>query len=319
MIEKKKRIFNAPKVTIIIVHFYNINLLIDCLKSINNISYTNYEIIVVNNGLQSELSLKDLHEFNGCIAMVIQNPINEGYARGNNMGILRALHDNIDYILLLNDDTILAPDFLDILIEEAEKSPDVGMLGPKIYYFDEPKKIWFAGAIFNWKTCMISFPGTDQFEDKSEDEPFDSDYITGCALLVKKKVIEKIGLLDERFFLYWEDVDWGLRARKAGFTNLVVPNSHIWHKISVSTGGTDSPLKAYHKARSHLYFSKLHTPWVTNKLKRRLLRDIGWLLLKSQNKNRFRSALAYFSAIMDCRLRKEGAGPALLWDIQLRQ
>jgi GT2 family glycosyltransferase len=159
----------------------------------------------------------------------------------------------------------------------------------------------------------VSTDGFDQFQEQQDSGPVESDYITGCTLLVKKEVIEKIGLLNEDFFLYWEDVDWGIRAMKAGFKNLIVPSAHIWHKISVSAGGPDSPLKAYHKTRSHLYMAKLHTPYALTRLQRAFLRDISWLLLKSSDESRVKKAMAYLMAIMDYYRGRKDIGPHWLW------
>jgi len=303
----------GPKISIIIVHLDNQLALVDCLKSCQKILYPNYEIIIVKNGSKSQLSLTALQGFAERVSMIINSAENVGYARGNNLGIQKALTHNANYILLLNDDTIVPPNFLDILVEEGEKSSNIGMLGPKIYYASESNRICFSGAYFNRQTCMLSFPGADQFDERSEGEPYDSDYITGCALLIKREVIEKIGLLNERFFLYWEDVDWGLRAKKAGFKNIIVPSAHIWHKVSVSTGGMESPLKAYHKTRSHLAMAKLHTPWALNKLQRGFFRDVAWLVLKSSSKDRIKKALAYLAAIKDYHLGKTDRGPHWLW------
>jgi GT2 family glycosyltransferase len=187
------------------------------------------------------------------------------------------------------------------------------MLGPAIYYFDEPDRIWFAGARFDMQTCTISSKEFGKIHQRKDYGPIQSDYITGCALMVKREVVEKIDLLNERFFLYWEDVDWGLRAMKAGFKNLVVPEAQIWHKISVSAGGPDSPLKAYHKTRSHLLMAKLHAPWALSRLQGTFFRDIAWLLLKSSDNKRMRRARAYLAAIKDYHLHKTGEGPHWLW------
>ncbi|MDO9575951.1 MAG: glycosyltransferase family 2 protein, partial [bacterium] len=212
------------------------------------------------------------------------------------------------------DDTVVSPDFLDILVATGENNPDVGMLGPKIYYFDEPKRIWFAGAKFDEQTGLIFASHSDEIGNNRKDEkPEESDYVTGCALLVKKRLIDIIGILDERFFLYWEDVDWGLRAKKAGFKNLTVPSAHIWHKVSVSTGGMESPLRAYHKTRSHLVMAKLHAPWALNRLHWRFFRDIAWLLFRSSDREKIKKVRAYFAAIIDYHLGKTGRGPHWLW------
>jgi GT2 family glycosyltransferase len=188
------------------------------------------------------------------------------------------------------------------------------MLGPKIYYFDEPQRIWFAGARFDEETGLISFPHSDEIEKNGKNEKLEgSDYVTGCAMLIKRKTIEEIGLLDERFFLYWEDVDWGLRAKKAGFKNILIPNAHIWHKVSVSAGGVNSPLRAYHKTRSHLLLAKLHAPGTLYSLQADFLRDIAWLLLKSKDVARFNKTLAYMAAIKDYHMSRTDKGPQWLW------
>lgn len=303
-----------PKISIIIAHFDSFLTLIDCLKSLQKLNYPDFEIIIVNNGMNSKLARAVMHEITELDVDVINCHENLGYARANNSGIKKALIRRADYVLLLNDDTIVSPDFLNILVEEGEKSSNIGMLGPKIYYADEPNTIWFSGACFNRQTCMISTPDSNQFDKSEGGKPFNSDYITGCALLIKREVIEKIGLLDERFFLYWEDVDWGLRAKKAGFKNIIVPSAHIWHKVSVSTGGMDSPLRAYHKTRSHLLMAKLHAPWTLNRLHWGFSRDIAWLILKSSDENRIKKAYAYFAAIRDYHWGKTGEGPHWLWE-----
>jgi GT2 family glycosyltransferase len=304
---------HIPKVVIIILHFDSRDTLTECLRSCQRISHPNHEIIIVKTGLRSNLRLASMQDIASSVSKIINTKENVGYARGNNLGIQDALSHKADYVLLLNDDTIVSPNFLEILVEVGERSPDIGMLGPKIYYFDEPNKVWFAGAGFDYQTCRVIAPASDQVDQGEDSVPFESDYITGCALLVKRAAIERIGLLDERFFLYWEDVDWGLRAKKARLTNLVVPSSHIWHKVSVSIGGPDSPLKAYHKTRSHLLIAKLHAPGALNKLQRGYFRDIAWLLLKSSDKDRIKKARAYFSAIRDYHFGRTNGGLSWLW------
>jgi GT2 family glycosyltransferase len=300
-----------PKVYIIILHSKSISCLIDCLSSLDKITYKNCAIIVVNNGSND---LTDINKHIKRKIQLIKTPSNLGFARGNNLGIKEALRNRADYVLLLNDDTIVTPDFLSTLVAAGENHPDVGMLGPKIYYYDEPQKIWFAGARFDERTGVIFALHSDKIgKSRKDNKPEDSDYITGCALLVKKKLIDIVGLLDERFFLYWEDVDWGLRAQKAGFTNLIVPNAHIWHKVSVSTGGMDSPLRAYHKTRSHLLMAKLHAPCTLNRLHWGFSRDIAWLLFKSTDLERVKKARAYISAIKDYHLGRTHKGPLWLW------
>lgn len=304
----------CPMVSIIIVHFDNQVLLLECLESCNGLTYPNHEIIVVTNGSKSQFALSELQAIAARVTVSVSSNENIGYSKANNLGIREALNHDANYILLLNDDTIVSPDFLNILVEEGERSAGAGILGPEIFYATRPKKIWFAGAKFDFKNCKVSTDGFDEGDGREDSLPVESDYISGCALLIKRSTIEKIGLLDERFFLYWEDVDWGLRAQRVGFKNIVVPSAKIWHKVSVSTGGMDSPLRAYHKTRSHLLFAKIHSPWALNKLYIGFLRNVAWLLLKPNDQDRVRKARAYISAIRDYSLERTDKGPKWLWE-----
>jgi GT2 family glycosyltransferase len=121
-------------------------------------------------------------------------------------------------------------------------------------------------------------------------------------------------MLDERFFLYWEDVDWGLRCSNAGLKNLIVPASHIWHKISVTSGGIDSLPRVYHKRRSHLLMARIYSPQSLCKIQRKIFRDIVWLLLKSSDKMWLKKIFACLFAIIDYRSGKIDKGPDWLWE-----
>ncbi|MFH2204581.1 MAG: glycosyltransferase family 2 protein [Elusimicrobiota bacterium] len=297
-----------PKVSIIILHFKDVPCLRACLESLEKITYTNHEVIVVNNG-PDELTAVEERE-----VRILRSLSNVGFARGNNSGIMAALQDRADYVLLLNDDTVVRPDFLDLLVDAGESDPDAGMLGPMICYFDEPQRIWFAGAAFDESTARLSFARADEVDDgKSDAKPEESDFITGCALLVKRALIERVGLLDERYFLYWEDVDWGLRAKESGYKCIVVPAAKILHKVSRSTGGQDSALRSYHKTRSHLLLAGTHAPRAKRQVLAGFARDIAWLLVKSSGPGRGKKARAYLAAMIDHYLGRTGEGPRWLW------
>ena len=288
----------SPRVCVIILNVANTPCLVECLASLRGISYPNYEIILVHNGRYDSELEKAVSPFSAKLAELIHTGSNTGFAKGNNIGIARALQKGADYVLLLNDDTIVSRDFMDILVAAAEKDPGAGMLGPEVLYYGDRERISFAGARFDPASGTFSFPHADELSSKSGiTEPFESDFITGCALLVKKGLIDKIGLLDERFFLYWEDSDWGLRAKAAGFRCLVVPAARIWHKVSASSGGGDSPSKAYYKTFGNFMFAEMYAPGAKIKILTGFMRDIVWLLLKSTDNSRFNKAWAYTKAI----------------------
>lgn len=237
-----------PKVFIIIVNYNGYKDTIECLQSLQKITYKNYEVVVVDNASPNK-SVAELKK-NLFGAKLIENKENLGFAGGNNTGIKYALENKADYVLLLNNDTIVEPDFLSILIEEGEKNSKAGILGSLICYYDEPNKIWFAGGKINWlltKGTHIDYnrviPAEAGIQAHSSKK---TDYITGCCLLIKKNVIDKIGMMDDDYFLYYEDTDWNLRAQKAGFESIIVPKSKIYHKISQSTKAESASYIYYH-------------------------------------------------------------------------
>lgn len=300
-----------PKICAVILNIADTTGLVECLRSLDKTVYRNLEVIVVHNGPGDEEFAGEVRRASAKITEVVFTGFNAGFAAGNNAGIKRALKNGAEYVLLLNDDTVVAPDFIDRLAAEARKDPAIGMLGPRIFYFSEPEKIWFSGARFNRDDCSFSFPGADLTAAAyGQNEPEATDYVTGCAVLAGRKLIEEIGLLDERFFLYWEDSDWGLRAAAAGFKSVVVPAARIWHKVSVSSGGNDSPLKAYYKTRGRFLFARLHAPPARNKILREIMRDIAWLLFKSSDPGKIKKSAVRLLAFVHYLAGRTGSGPA---------
>jgi GT2 family glycosyltransferase len=162
-----------------------------------------------------------------------------------------------DYALLLNNDTEVAPNSLGLLVEAMEADPDAGIAGPTVYYFDRRDVIWSAGGAIDWKRGCTWMVGLDQVEQgQFGKSPRTVDFVTGCALLIKMPVVERVGVLDQRFFAYYEDTEWCVRAQRAGFRVLHVPLAHIWHKISPSAQA-DSPQVHYYMTRNRLLFLKL--------------------------------------------------------------
>jgi GT2 family glycosyltransferase len=302
-----------PKVAIIILHLDDREALRDCLRSCGALTYGNCDIIVVENGSKVAWNLTELKSLASCVTEIVKSPVNLGYARGNNLGIDRALAQGAEYVVLLNDDTEVAPHSLDILVGAGEKDKQVGALCPMIYYFSARHTIWFGGGRFNPVSYELSAPNAGTIDAGGQQELIDSDWLTGCCLVLKRSVLEKLGPLDERFFIYWGDTDFSLRIKKVGFRTVVVPRAHIWHKVSLSTGGDSSPLKAYHKARGELLFAQVHAPRAMLKVYRAILRDIGWLLLKSHDGNRLRKARALVAAVRDYHLGCVDRGPSWLW------
>ena len=306
-----------PRVSAVILHLDDTASLLECLASLRQVNYPAFDITVVHNGLPDAELEKNLSPFSGMLSGVMHTGGNLGFSLGNNLGIKRALEKGADYVLLLNDDIVVNPDFLDIIVEEAEKNPMTGMIGPEVLHFSDRARISFRGAKLDRESGSFFFPHADEISSPELTvEPVESDYVNGCALLVRKSLIDHIGLLDERFFIYWEESDWGLRAKRAGFRCLVVPRAKIWHKVSVTTGGNNSPFKIYHKTRSHLFFAGRHCPGLTGRLIYEDLRDCAWLIYKSGQRGRIRKAAAYLAGIAGYLAGSSGVGPAWLRDVR---
>lgn len=245
-----------PLVAIILVNFNSYSDTIECIKSIKNITYENYKIVVVDNGStkgdeKSITFLKDNTYY-------IQSKINLGFSGGNNLGInFSKKKFSPDYYLLLNNDTIVKKDFLKFLVISAINNYNTGIICGKICYFDEPEVIWFAGGSFNKKTGMADHIGYNKVD--SNFEPFEEEieFATGCMMLLPKFTIEKVGYLDEEYFLYAEDTDYSCRVRNAGLKIIYNNLSVIYHKVSKSSQNNN--LITYYMVRNNLYIIKKYS------------------------------------------------------------
>lgn len=223
----------CPTVSIIILNWNSYEVTRDCLASLEKIDFPNREVVLVDNGSHDGSPDRLQKEFPW--VRLIRNERNLGFTGGNNVGIRDALERRPNYLLLLNNDTVVAPNFLSELVRVAESDAQIGLLNPKIYYFDPPDRIWYAGGIRRpWRVFPIHL-GLRQRDDGSYNLTREVSFITGCALLIKTAVVRKIGLLDDMFFLSFEDADWSMRASREGFKQFYVPASVIWHKDSYDT------------------------------------------------------------------------------------
>jgi len=260
---------NNQKVFITILNWNGKVDTLNCLSSLQKCTYSNQEIVVVDNG-SSDDSVEQIKLLFPSVTL-LETGKNLGYAEGNNVGIRYALEKNADYVLLLNNDTTVAPDFLDQLVLAAQQHPDTGVFGATLLYMDKPNTVWFAGAKWNSNTLTFDYP----FQDQILPDNFDTttDYACGAALFFRAKVAQSIGLLDARFFLVWEESDWCLRATRAGYGCIMVPSAYVWHKVGASFDGESSPLRQYFSYRNRLL-------WAEKNLS---LKDLLYLIKDSSN------------------------------------
>jgi GT2 family glycosyltransferase len=267
---------------------------IDCIEYLlkNKTNYEDFEIIVIDNGSKdnSVLKLEEIaSKYNLCF---INNKENLGFAEGNNAGIRVARGE---WILLLNNDTVFKEDFILKMAEAAMDNPDVAAIGPKIYYYDVPSKVWYNGGKI---TKYYNFVGGFSNESGHYKQV---EWITGCALMINKKALEKVGLLDDDFFMYNEDVDWCIRARKAGLSLIYTPYAGLWHIGSKTT--SESFKKSF-----QIYYGYRNRLFIINKNTRGLeyiylvciiLSGSFYRIIESIVQGNFDSAKGYWFAMID--------------------
>jgi GT2 family glycosyltransferase len=247
----------SPKVSIVVVNWNGFDVTRECLASLAAIDYTNYEVVLVDNGSADGSADKLAAEFPDTI--VLRNRENLGFTGGNNVGMRCALERGTDYILLLNNDTVAAPNFLTELISVAESDERIGILNPKIYYFDPPTKLWYAGGVYIPWIGIGTHIGAGKSDHPRYSKMKDVSFVTGCAFLIKAAVIREIGLLDERFFYTSEDTDWSIRAIRAGYRALYVPASVIWHKQSYDVKrNAGKSFRDYYNIRNIILLARKH-------------------------------------------------------------
>jgi GT2 family glycosyltransferase len=241
-----------PKVFIVLLNWNGFNDTVECVNSIKKITYGNYEIIIVDN--ESENDFEKLENIYSNEIILIRSDVNLGFAGGNNLGIKYALKNDADFVLLLNNDTTVEPDFLDGLIKSGIEK-EFGIVAPKIlnYYF--PNIIWSAGGKISW----LGASGYSFGEGKTTEKFIENRYVTfvsGCCMLINKEIFNNIGFFEEDYFLYCEDTDFCKRVIDAGFKILFVADSIVYHKINTSTKRDISYLPIYYQTRNRLYFAR---------------------------------------------------------------
>ena len=289
-----------PRVAIVILNWNGWLDTIECLESVYQMGYPNFDVIVVDNGSEND-SVKKIREYaDGKIPVkspfftyimenkpinyieytrqeiekvkenpsdipppqrliIIKNEKNYGFAVGNNIAIRYVLNSHIQkYILILNNDTVVDKSLLDKLVVQAESDKMIGFIGPKTYYYDYHGRtdvINFSGgrlSLWRGNSYPIGFGGVDRGQ---HDLISNVDYVEGSCFLARKEVFEKIGYFDKTFFTYWEETDLCIRARKAGYRLIYMPEAKIWHKVASSSKGK---VRSYYFARNRILFVKRH-------------------------------------------------------------
>ncbi len=285
---------SSPKIAIIVLNWNGKADTLACLGSVALIDYPNYAAIVVDNGSTDDSVAAIRSQFPS--VALIKNQENLGYAEGNNVGIRFALQTDAELIFLLNNDTLVDPQILNAFVAGFEHYPQAGILGAKIYLFNQRDTLDHWGGTWNPRKGIFDLIGLREKEiPGKEAAPQPLDYVCGAALIAKRTVYENLGLLDPRFFLLWEEADFCYRAKKAGIATMTCPGAHLYHKVSASFKG--KPHSTYFwwrnrllwiqknctaKERFALYFWVL-LPQIIKRLKIKLLKTVQLRIRKMLN------------------------------------
>lgn len=312
-----------PKISIIILNWNGWQDTIECLESVYEIDYSNYDVIIVDNGSKDN-SIYKIHEY--CMGnlkvksnffgykthnkqieiveidekglkanldykirnldsnrkiFIIKNDKNYGFAKGNNIGINFSINNlNPDYILLLNNDTVVNDDFLKELIKCFKNHQNIAAIQPSIFFYDQKEKIQSIGGTLN----IITGKESDIIDTK--EDLVECDRLIGASMLIKRSALEKIGLIDERYFLYMEETDWCYRAKKANYSLKGCKKSKIWHKMQKSLGSGNTILDYYWTRNMILFYrknSKRYLPTFIVFFSIRILKQIFFLILNRKS------------------------------------
>lgn len=239
-------------VCIILVNYNGYEDTKECVESIVKCHYSNYKIMIMDNASKETFSLKN-DDFLNAHCEIIYSPKNEGFSEGNNIGIQAAEKYNPKYILLLNNDTVVQPDFLNELVSAAKSEPNVAITTSLINYYYDKDNSWYNYGKYN---RTLGYTTMVTSNEKIPKEPFSISFSTGCLMLISYDFIKKYGMLSNEYFLYSEDTEYCMRAIiKGGYKMLCVPKVLIYHKVNASTG-TGSKMQQYYLIRNYLIVAK---------------------------------------------------------------
>lgn len=239
-----------PLVSILTVQYNQVDMTLQFLESISQIDYDNYEVVVVDNASSQDATRRLQEKMPE--ATIVLSETNLGFAGGNNLGLKKC---SGELVLFINNDTEVEPDFLSNMIHTWKSIPKIGMMSPRIRYYEPNDIVQYAGA-----TELSSFTlrnrslGYGEIDRGQFNRSYSTAFIHGAAMLVPKDVIEKVGLMEQRFFLYYEEYDWCARIKAAGYSIEFCGEALVYHKESMSVGKV-SPLKTYYMTRNRIWYA----------------------------------------------------------------
>lgn len=241
-------------ILIILINWRQPQITVECIHSLQKMDYPNKKYLIVDNG-SGDGSLDTFRQELPFVQLLALED-NFGFAKGANAGLRYAIEEEYNFALLINNDAFPKVDMLTKLVDSTE--PDIALLSPKIFFDAEPNLIWFAGGRQHPTLLEVRTRGLGEVDGPRWQLSQDVDYLLGTCLLINLTLVSQVGFFDERYFMYYEDLDLSLRCRLAGFRLRLVTEAHLYHRVATSSGGIDSPFRSYLIAKSSVIFFLTH-------------------------------------------------------------
>ncbi|MDI6786324.1 MAG: glycosyltransferase family 2 protein [bacterium] len=304
---------DEPKIAIVLLNWNFADDTIECINSLKKVDYKNFKIIVVDNGSANN-SWKTIEDTFKSEIILIRNEQNLGFSGGNNKGIEQALNDKVDYIFVLNNDTIVDKEILKELVCFMEDNPQAGIVAPVMFFYNRPDYIWFAGGIMDRNTGIGDHIGYGEKFSSKFDKIIECNFLTGCGMFFRSKVFKEVGLFDTAYFHTSEDADLCFRVMDQGYKLYLNPKARLWHKCAASLLNLAKNKSfihpssyIYYEVRNRLLFIK------KNHQKGTLIKSLYKIiyfhlyeiyeLIKNRN---FKSIVTFFYGIWDFALGRFG-------------
>lgn len=291
------------KVYIVILAWNYLKETIESLDSLSKLQTQPHTIIVVDNASTDETPHVIPRDYPDVV--LLRSETNLGVAGGYNIGIEYALKDGADYVLIMNNDIAVQEDFLGELLKVAQTEAQVGIVQPKIYhYYGDQSRLWIVGARWQNFPPGVKLVGADHPDGPPFNQKFDLEFAPSCALLISRAALEKAGMFDHKYFFYFDDWDFCMRIRRAGFRIIFAPEAKMWHKVSVSTAKSDKPSKWWYimgqsSVRYYASYKNLGILFVAN----------VWFVLSEIIKRNFKRIIPYIAGVVNGHARRKGWVP----------
>lgn len=282
-----------PLVYAVVLAWNQLPETLECLDSLLQTTYANIRYLLVDNGSTDQTSEIVAGRFPQ--VEICRLEPNVGIARGYNHGIEQALERGADYVMVMNNDTLVHPEMVAYLVQAYRDRPDTGMAMPKIYhYYGDRRRLWYAGARWRPFPPGIKTIGMDQPDGPRFDQYFNVEFAPSCCLLIPRAAIQKVGQFDPGYYFYFDDWDLSARFRAAGYEILFVPQAHLWHKVSVTTQKSEKPgrwWRSMGKSSVRFYLQHYSLPI--------LLMHTAWFVLREAAKLKFNRIPAFTAGVAD--------------------